>query len=118
MDVLVYCAREKGTTKHLGIIERRPPRSPDLSPPNVLLWHYLKGHVYDSNPHTIEDLKTNIPEATASINQRTLRRVAQNMVKQGILAFRRMVSTSTSFFELYFRFYCILVLQNETSVAF
>jgi hypothetical protein len=35
-----------------------------------------KNSDYDSNPHTIKDLKTNISEANASINHRTLRRVA------------------------------------------
>jgi hypothetical protein len=49
-----------------------PPRSPDLSPPEFFLWGHLKGHVYESNPHTMDDLKTNISEATASINQRFL----------------------------------------------
>jgi hypothetical protein len=34
------------------------------------------------NTTAIEDLKTNISEAIASINQRTLRRVAENMVKR------------------------------------
>jgi hypothetical protein len=59
-----------------------PPRSPDLSPPDLFMWSHLKGHVYNSNPHTTEDIKTNITETTASINQRTLRQVTQNMVKR------------------------------------
>jgi hypothetical protein len=58
-----------------------PPRSPDLSPPYLFLWGHLKRHVYGINPHTIQDMKMNISEAIASINQRNLRRVAQNMVK-------------------------------------
>jgi hypothetical protein len=49
-----------------------PSRSPDISPPDFFLWGHPKGHVYDSSPHTIEELKTNISEAIASINQRTL----------------------------------------------
>jgi hypothetical protein len=57
------------------------PRTPDLSPQDFFLWGHLKGHVYGSNPHTIEDLKTNISEAIA-INQRTLCRVARDMVKR------------------------------------
>jgi hypothetical protein len=59
-----------------------PSRSPDVPPPDFFLWGHLKGHVYNTNPHTIEDMKMNISEATASINQRTLHRVAQNMVKR------------------------------------
>jgi hypothetical protein len=83
-----------------------PPRSPDLSPPDFFLWGHLKGHVYDSNPHTTVDMKTNISESTASTNQRTLRRVAKNMVKRVNAAIRRMVRTSSTFYELYFRFNC------------
>jgi hypothetical protein len=52
-----------------------------------------------------------ISKAIASINQRTLSRVAENMV-------RRIVGTSSTFFELYFRFYFIVVLRSEISVAF
>jgi hypothetical protein len=54
-----------------------PPRPPDVS-----LWGHLKGHVYNSNPHTTEGLKMYTSDATAIINQRTLRRVAENMVKR------------------------------------
>jgi hypothetical protein len=35
-----------------------------------------------------------------------------------MLAFRRMVGTSSSYYELCIRFYCIVVLRSETSVAF
>jgi hypothetical protein len=35
-----------------------------------------------------------------------------------MLAFRRMVGSSSTFYELYFRFYFIVVLRSETSVAF
>jgi hypothetical protein len=44
-------AKHKSISKDLW-----PPRSPDLSPSDLFLWGHLKGHVYDSNPHTIEDL--------------------------------------------------------------
>jgi hypothetical protein len=53
----------------------------DLSPPDFFLWGHLKGHVYDSNPHTMEDLRTNISGAIATINQITLRQVAHSVVK-------------------------------------
>jgi hypothetical protein len=49
--------------------------------------------------------KGNISEVIASINQRTLHRVAQNKAKR--------VNA-----ELYFRFYYTVVLRSETSVAF
>jgi hypothetical protein len=58
-------------TEDHGIIERIfwrkfdfkglvAPKSPDLFPPDFFLWGHLKGHVYNSNPHTIEDMETNI----------------------------------------------------------
>jgi hypothetical protein len=37
-----------------------PPRSPDLSTCNFYLWGYLKGEVYETNPHTLDELKENI----------------------------------------------------------
>jgi hypothetical protein len=102
------------------------PRSPELSPPDFFLWGHPKGHVYDSNHHTIQDPKTIISEATGGRNQRTRRRVAQNMVKR-VTAFRRNVGISSTFYELYFSSYCIvlhifcfiiIILWSETSVAF
>jgi hypothetical protein len=47
-----------------------PPRSAELPTPDFFLRGHLKGHAFNSNPHTTEDMKTNISEATASINQR------------------------------------------------
>jgi len=29
----------------------RPPRSPDLTPPDYFLWEYLKGTVYQTKPN-------------------------------------------------------------------
>jgi hypothetical protein len=43
-----------------------------MSPADFFLWGHLQGHVYDSNPHTIEDLKTIISEAIASINKKKI----------------------------------------------
>ena len=39
-----------------------PPRSPDLTQPDYLLWGYLKGRVYRNKPRTIDALKANITE--------------------------------------------------------
>jgi hypothetical protein len=33
----------------------RPPSSPDLTPPDYILWGYLKQIVYSNRPQTIED---------------------------------------------------------------
>ena len=38
----------------------RPPRPPDLTPPNCFLCGYLKGRVYQNKPRTIDALKANI----------------------------------------------------------
>ena len=37
-----------------------PPRSLNLSICGFYFWGYLKDKVYSNNPHTIEELKTNI----------------------------------------------------------
>jgi hypothetical protein len=34
-----------------------PPRSPDLTPPDLLLWGLLKGRVYSNKPRTSDALK-------------------------------------------------------------
>jgi hypothetical protein len=62
--------------------------------------------------------KSNISEAIASRNQRTLHLVAQNVVKRVKACIQEKVGTSSTFYELYFRFHCVVVLRSETSVAF
>lgn len=59
-----------------------PPRSPDLSSPDFFLWGYLKDIVYRSNPHTLQELKTNITNAINEIDRVKLKKVARNMVKR------------------------------------
>jgi hypothetical protein len=81
-----------------------PPRSPDLSPPDFFLWGHLKVHVYDSNPHTTEDMKANISEPVASINQRTLRRVAQNKAERVNACIQENHGHFQQFYELHFMF--------------
>jgi len=58
-----------------------PPRSPDLTSPDFFLWSYLKDTVYWSNPQDLKQLKMNITHAIEEVNERTLRKVARNMVK-------------------------------------
>jgi hypothetical protein len=58
-----------------------PPRSPDLSSPDYLLWSYLKVTVYRTNPRELKQLKMNITRTIEEVNERTLRKVARNMVK-------------------------------------
>ena len=44
-----------------------PPRSPDLTPPDLFLWGYLKSKVYVNKPRTVEELKDNIRQEIATI---------------------------------------------------
>lgn len=67
------------STKHHGITERIfleliskglcSRRSPDIGPSDFFLWDHLKGLVYGSNPHTIEDLKTKISSTSLGGDQ-------------------------------------------------
>ena len=59
-----------------------PPRSPDLSTCDFYLWGYLKGKVYEQNPHSIDELKDNIRNCISSITQAELERVFLNMLKR------------------------------------
>lgn len=59
-----------------------PPRSPDLSTCDFYLWGYLKGKVYEQNPHTIDDLKDNIRNCIRSITHEELTRVFMNLLKR------------------------------------
>ena len=60
----------------------RPPRSPDLTSPVFFMWSYLKDTVYRTNPRDLKQLKMNIIRAIEEVNERTLRKVARNMVKR------------------------------------
>ena len=59
-----------------------PPRSPDLTSPDYFLWGHLKGLVYQTNPHTLDELKANTETAIANITVATLHKVSPNMVKR------------------------------------
>jgi hypothetical protein len=52
-----------------------PPRSPDLTTCDYFLWGHLKITVYESNAHTMQELKDNISHATAAINITMLHRI-------------------------------------------
>ena len=66
-----------------------PPEkiSPPLLPPRVrnFLWGHLKSTVYESNPHTIQELKANISHTVAAIKITMLRRVYLNIVTARLL---------------------------------
>jgi hypothetical protein len=57
-----------------------PPRSPDLTPSDFILWGYVKGNVFVRPvPVTLDDLKQRITTATAGVDgyNRMLTRVWQ-----------------------------------------
>jgi hypothetical protein len=58
-----------------------PPKSLDLTLPDLSLWGHLRGHAYDS-PYSNEEWKTNIKDAVSNIDHNILHWVARNMVKQ------------------------------------
>jgi hypothetical protein len=55
-----------------------PPRSPDLTPSDFLLWGYLKAPVYQHRPQTLEALKDAITQEVAAIPHEMTRRVMEN----------------------------------------
>jgi len=59
-----------------------PPRSPDLMPPDYLLWGYLKGRVYRNKPRTTDALKANITEEIQTVTADVLARTFQNMARR------------------------------------
>ena len=58
-----------------------PPRSPDLSPPNFLIWGAMKNSVYSNNPHTIHDLKMANTEHIQNVERAILNTVFKNTVR-------------------------------------
>jgi hypothetical protein len=57
-------------------------RTPDITSPDFFLWSYFKDTVYRSNPPALKQKKTTITCAIEEVNERTLRKVARNMVKR------------------------------------
>ncbi|KZC13395.1 hypothetical protein WN55_06048 [Dufourea novaeangliae] len=64
----------------------RPPRSPDLTPPDFFLWGYLKRKVYASKPQTIDELKANIRAEIIAIPPEMLETVMENAAKRAHFA--------------------------------
>ena len=62
-----------------------PPRSPNQSTCDFYFWGNLNGKVYSYNPHTIEELKTNIHNTIAEITPTELAKIAGNLLKRAEL---------------------------------
>ena len=74
-DRLISCRTDNRWSAH----------SPDLSPPDLFLWGYLKERVYDNNLQTIDALKENI--------RREIRRIPREMLDRVINNFNVRVAT-------------------------
>ena len=62
-----------------------PRSSPDLTTCDYFLCGHLKSTVYESNPHTIRELKDNISHAIAAIKITMLHRAYLNMIRRAQL---------------------------------
>jgi len=61
---------------------RWPARSPDLNPCDFFLWGFLKAKVYENNPHTLDELRTNITNLIQAIPEQMLSNVYDNFIKR------------------------------------
>jgi hypothetical protein len=59
-----------------------PPRSPDLSTSDFLLWGYLKLRVYTHKPSTLNDLKEAFRQEIRPIERQLLARVVDDFRKR------------------------------------
>ena len=65
-----------------------PPRSPDLTVPDFILWGYSESEVYASKPKTIDELKCDIRAEIAAITPEILANVMQNARKKLLFVYR------------------------------
>ena len=96
-----------------------PPRSPDLTTCDYFLWGHLKITVYESNPHTIQELK-DISQAVTAIKITMLHRVYLNMIRRALLCRRQPLSTSSMMvypFSIWL-LYLFLYLRNATDPGY
>ncbi|GFV98476.1 uncharacterized protein TNCV_624351 [Trichonephila clavipes] len=68
MEVLTEFFYDRVNSKGLW-----PTRLPDLSFQDIFLWEYLKNVTFSSNPHTFDELNSNILHAISDISSHTLR---------------------------------------------
>jgi hypothetical protein len=59
-----------------------PPRSPDLTLPDFILWGILKGRVSGNRPRTLQALRNNIESEIQAITQESLHRTFRNMARR------------------------------------
>lgn len=59
-----------------------PPRSPDLTPLDFVVWDFLRQKIYDTLPQNPEELKNKIRRACAEITPLILQKVRQNLMRR------------------------------------
>ena len=62
-----------------------PPRSPDLSPPDIFLWGALKQKAYANKPRTIQELENNTRREIAAISEDVLQATFTNEASRSAL---------------------------------
>jgi hypothetical protein len=77
MKLLNEIFRERVISRNL-----RPPRSPDLTPPDFYLWGAAKSAVYRDRPRTLNKLKTAITAYIRNISQADLQKVFAKKIKR------------------------------------
>jgi hypothetical protein len=58
------------------------PRSPDLTACDFYLWGSLKGKVYKTNPHTLEETRHNFRRQISTVSGEELQRVNKNVFRK------------------------------------
>ncbi|GFW33038.1 uncharacterized protein TNCV_2109681 [Trichonephila clavipes] len=59
-----------------------PTRLPDMSTQDFFLWAYLENVTFRNNPHTLDELKSNILHVISDINSHALHNGPINLVKR------------------------------------
>ncbi len=73
MNVLASFFEDKSISK-----SRWSARSPDLMPPDFLVWAYVKNNVYRNKPSSVDELKPEIEVQIRSINENTNKHLFEN----------------------------------------
>ena len=72
-----------------GAATARPPKSPDLTPPDFFLWGHIKGVLFKDSPENVGELKEAVRAAISGISQETCARVAEEAKCRLILCVAR-----------------------------
>jgi hypothetical protein len=82
-----------------------PLRSPDLTPPDLFLWGFLKERISLDNPRSLEELKNSIEQTVANSDSETLWKITENTKEGGCSSLRRWWTFSASTVKLFHQFF-------------